>query len=1099
MNFKIFTMKRILILGIFMLFNFYVKAETEARLLRFPTINQTDVVFTYAGDLYTVPHQGGIARKLTSHVGLEVFPKFSPDGTQVAFTGQYDGNTEVFIMPARGGEPQRLTYTATLGRDDLGDRMGPNNIVLGWTPDGQVVYRSRKQTFNDFKGQLFKVSSQGGLPQQIEVPEGGFLSFSPDGKKIAYNRVFREFRTWKYYRGGMADEIWIHDFETRTTEKITDNPAQDIQPMWIGDEIFFLSDRDRTMNLFVYNTRSKTTEKVTNYTDFDIKFPSNNGQFIVFEKGGYLYTLDARNREIKKISIYINNDLNYARHERIDASARIFSADLSPNGERVLFSARGDVYSVPAEKGITYQLTRTPGIHERRAQWSPDGKKMVWLSDQSGEYEIWISDVNGSTNPRMLSSGGDTYKFNMSWSPNSKLIAWNDQHYKLYITNTETGATRELAHSDYSRFSDFSWSPDSRWLAFSESGANRMDVIYVLNVETGQKEAITDEWYDSGQPAFSSDGKYLLFASARDFSPIYSNTEWNHAYVNMSKVYMVLLSKDTPSPFAPENATVKAVEPENDSKNTDDKKDDKKSGKNATDKSKPAETVNPVKIDFDGIASRIVELPVEAAGYGNISAVGKKVYFRRFVQGGKPGSGLIYFDLDKKKEENLGNYNYALSANNKKMLVGSGTNWTVVDLPSAPVKMDSKIDLGGLTTVVDYRQEWQQIFDEAWRQMRDFFYVENMHGVNWKEINDKYKPLIAHVNHRTDLNYIIGEMIGELNVGHAYVNPGDQPKPDRVLTGLLGARLSAHESGYFRIDKILEGASWDKALHSPLQAPGVKANVGDYIIAIDQIMLTEVKNPYQLLAGKANRVVEITVNSRPSAQGASKALITPIANESNLYYYNWVQNNISKVSEATNGQVGYVHVPDMGANGLNEFSKYFYPQLHKKALIIDDRGNGGGNVSPMLLERLSRVPYRVNMRRNSPVTTPLPAQTLVGPKITLIDKYSASDGDLFPFGFRELGLGKLVGTRTWGGIVGITGSLPFIDGTDLRIPQFTSLSMDGKWMIEGEGVSPDIEVENDPYKEFMGDDAQLGKAIELILEELKNRSELPVIPAPPVK
>jgi tricorn protease len=481
-------------------------ANSEARLMRFPTISNDQVVFTYAGDLYSVPQTGGIARKLTSHVGLEMFAKFSPDGKQLAFTGQYDGNTEVFLMPADGGVPQRITFTSTLGRDDLGDRMGPNNIVMGWTPGGEIVYRSRAQSFNDFKGQLFKVAANGGLPRQLELPEGGFLSFSPDGKKMAYNRVFREFRTWKYYRGGMADEIWIHDFETRTTEKITNNTAQDIIPMWIGDEIFFLSDRDRVMNLFVYNTRTRTTEKVTNYSDFDIKFPRSNGNWIVFEKGGYLYKMDARTRNIEKINVLINNDLNYAREERVDASARIFSADLSPSGERILFSARGELFSVPAEKGITYNLTRTSGVHERRGQWSPDGKNIAWISDQSGENEIWIGDVSGKAQPRMLTKGADTYKFNMSWSPNSKLIAWSDQHYKLYVTDVETGATRELASSDYSRFGDFNWSPDSRWLTFSENSENRMGVVYVLNVESGEKKAITDQWYDSGQPSFSSDG-----------------------------------------------------------------------------------------------------------------------------------------------------------------------------------------------------------------------------------------------------------------------------------------------------------------------------------------------------------------------------------------------------------------------------------------------------------------------------------------------------------------------------------------------------------------------------------------------------------------
>lgn len=1079
-------MRRIILTGLISLLTATGLLASEARLLRFPAINQTHIVLTYAGDLYSVPHAGGMARKLTSHEGLEMFPRFSPDGTQLAFTGQYDGNTEVFLISSDGGVPKRLTYTATLTRDDLGDRMGPNNIVMNWTPDGHIVYRSRRQAFNDFKGQLFKVSPAGGLSTQLELPEGGFLSFSPDGSKMTYNRVFREFRTWKYYRGGMADDIWIHDFNSRETTRITDHPAQDIIPMWIGDEIFFLSDRDRTMNLFVYNQQTGSTEKVTHFTEFDIKFPSHHGNLIVFENGGYIYKMDVSSREVQKVEIMIGNDLNQSRTDFMDAADRIFSADLSPNGERVLFSARGELFSVPADKGITYNLTRTSGVHERNGIWSPDGRQMAWLSDKSGEYEIWVNDVMGEQQPRQLTSGGSTYKFNIAWSPDSRMIAWNDQNYALYITEVQTGNTRKLAASDYTRLGDFSWSPDSRWLTYTDAGENRMGIIQLLNVASGEIFPITEKWYSSYNPVFSSDGKYLLFASERSFNPVYSNTEWNHAYINMSKIYMVLLSADTPSPFAPENAMIKPK----------DESSDKKGSTAQTDQSKT--DIN-VRIDYTGIGNRIIELPIEAARYFNISCVNNRVYYNRMFQGGKNGNGLLVYDLKEKKETFLGDYRYTISANNNKMLVGKDKNWTVIDLPSSAVTIDKPMDLSNMKVRVDFREEWQQIFNESWRQMRDFFYVDNMHGVNWDAIYEKYNPLVAHVNHRTDLNYVIGEMIGELNAGHAYVNPGDQPQAKRVTTGLLGARLSNHASGFFRIDRILQGASWSQELHSPLRAPGVNVREGEFITAVNRIPTNSVENIYELLMGTAGRTVELSINSTPSLQGSRNVLITPIANESSLYYFEWVSENIRKVNEATNGQVGYIHIPDMGPGGLNEFVKYFYPQLHKKALIIDDRGNGGGNVSPMILERLSRVPYRVNMRRNSPVVSTVPAQTLVGPMVTLIDKYSASDGDLFPYGFRQLGLGTIIGTRSWGGIVGITGSLPFIDGTDLRIPQFTSLSMEGKWIIEGEGVEPDIEIENDPFREFSGHDEQLNKAIEVILEQLKNRKELPAIPAPPVK
>ncbi|TCO09156.1 S41 family peptidase [Natronoflexus pectinivorans] len=1070
-------MKRFLLLPTFLMLAAIILAE-EARLLRFPAINQNQIVFTYAGDIYTVPHEGGIARKLTSHEGLEIFPRFSPDGNQIAFTGQYDGNTEVYLIPSEGGIPQRLTYTATLGRDDLADRMGPNNIVLNWTPDGQIVYRSRRHSFNAFKGQLFKVSPEGGLSTRVEVPEGGFLSFSPDGKKMAYNRVFREFRTWKYYQGGMADEIWIHDFETRETHAITDNPAQDIIPMWIGEEIFFLSDRDRTMNLFVYNTRTKETEKVTHFDEFDIKFPSHFQNHIVFENGGYIYKMDVTTRNYAKVSVKINNDKNHSRVERVDASERIFSADLSPNGERVLFSARGEIFSVPADKGITYNLTRTSGVHERNGIWSPDGSKIAWLSDKSGEYEIWVNDVYGGNVPRQLTTGGDVYKFNIAWSPDSRMIAWNDQSFKLYVTDVSNGRTRELAENNLGPINDFSWSPDSKWLTYTHWNDNRMGIVKIINLSTGNIDPVTDKWHHSYSPVFSADGKYLLFASDRSFSPIYSSTEWNHAYINMAKIYMVLLSSDTPSPFAPQNAVVKTEEKK---KNDEEKKE--------TD----------VRIDFAGIGSRIVELPIEPARYFNISCVNNRVYYNRMFQGGREGNGLMMYDLNEKKEQSLGDYRYTISANNNKMLVGRNKTWRVIDLPTSTVQMENTIDLSGMVAVVNYREEWQQIFDEAWRQMRDFFYVDNMHGVDWDAIYKQYSPHVRYVNHRTDLNYVIGEMIGELNAGHAYVNPGDQPQANRIPMGLLGARFSQHESGYFRIDHILEGANWSSDLQSPLNAPGVNVSVGEYIVAVNRVPTESVNDIYELLKGTAGKTVELTISNRPSTSNVRHVLVTPIADESGLYYYEWVQNNIRKVHEATNGQVGYLHIPDMGPGGLNEFVKHFYPQLHKKALIIDDRGNGGGNVSPMILERLSRVPYRVNMRRNSNVVSTIPAQTLAGPMVALVDKYSASDGDLFAHGFKALGLGTVIGTTTWGGIVGITGSLPFIDGTDLRIPQFTSLSMEGNWMIEGVGVEPDIFLENDPYKEFSGEDEQLNKAIEVILKKLKEREELPTIPSPPVK
>lgn len=1072
----------------------------ETRLLRFPTTNGNQVVFTYAGDLYTVPIAGGVARKLTNNVGYESFPRFSPDGSTIAFTGQYDGNTEVFTIPAQGGVPKRLTFTATLGRDDVSDRMGPNNIVMTWTPDGKsIIYRSRKQTFDDFVGQLFKVSVNGGLSEELPLSTGGFCSFSADGKKLAFNRVFREFRTWKYYKGGMADDIRIFDFDTKEIKSITNTVNQDIEPMWIGDDIYFLSDRERTMNLFVYNLKTNETRKVTNFTEYDIKFASSNGSLIVFENGGYIYKFDAKAKTYDKLPITIIDEFAYSRSELKDASENIFGADLSPNGERLIFSARGDIFTVPAENGITRNLTQSSDAHDRSAEWSPDGKYIAYLSDKSGEYEVYIQAQDGSSSPIKLTDGADTYKFGLTWSPDSKKILFNDRKARLQYVDIDSKKVTLVDKGEYGLIYSYSWSPDSKWITYTLRSENTFGVIYCYNVESASKQPITDTWYDSSQPTFSNDGKYLLFVSDRDFNPIYSSTEWNHAYQAMSKIYIALLAKDTPSPFALENNEVTINQPEQPKANTDSKNDKGDKGSKETAK-KDATPV--VKIDFDGISARIITLPVDVAYYGGISCVDGKVYFSQYLVGGRRNASVLkLYDLKKKSETELGeSLNYSLSANNKKMLIRKNRNYYVIDLPNGKINLDKSVDLSSMKVWVDYRKEWKQIFDESWRQMRDFFYVENMHGLNWQAMHDKYAVLVPFANHRADLTYIIGELIGELSVGHAYVNSGEKPEPDRIKLGLLGAKISKHSSGYFQIDQILDGTSWNADVRSPLQEVGANVTKGNYILAVDGQDLKDVNDIYRTLIGKANKIVELVVNTKPELAGSRKILVKPIADESSLYYFDWVQTNLKKVSDATNGEVGYIHIPDMGVEGLNEFVKYFYPQLNKKALIIDDRGNGGGNVSPMILERLNRIVYRQTASRGATHAGKIPSETHYGPKVLLINQYSASDGDLFPYGFKKLGLGPVIGVRSWGGVVGISGSLPFVDGGDLRKPEFASFSSDTSyWIIEGHGVDPDIVVDNDPYKEFMGIDEQLTKAIEVIKEKLKDYKELPKIPAAPDK
>lgn len=1060
-------MRKTILLLSFTLLLLGAKAQ-EARLLRFPTTNGNDVIFSYAGDLYKVSINGGEATRLTSHVGYEMFPKFSPDGQDIAFTGQYDGNTEVYTIPLAGGEPLRITYTATNSRDDLGDRMGPNNIVMGWTPDGkEIVYRNR--IGDGFTGKLYKVAKHGGLSDVIPLPEGGFSSYSPDGKKLAYNRVMREFRTWKYYKGGMADDIWIYDESAKSVTNISDNKAQDIMPMWIGDDIYYISDRDRTMNLFVYNTKSQQTAKVTNFTEYDIKFPSANGNTIVFENGGYIYKLDATSKKAEKINITLTSDNIYARSEIKDASKYVNNASLSPDGGRLAITARGEIFNVPSDKGVTKNITLSPGAHDRGAKWSPDGKHIAYISDATGETEIYIQDIN-KIEPIQLTKNNNTYIRSLIWSPDSKSIVYTDRNNKINHLDIASKKVTTLLQDPIGEPSGVVYSPDSKWLTYTRKESNDFNVVYVLNIDTKKEYAITDKWYESYNSTFSEDGKYIIFASSRDFNPSYGSKEWNHTYSNTNGVYLSLLKKDTPSPFLEKDAVV-----------------------NYDTKSVEKDTTNTVRIDIEGITDRIVRVPVSASYYYGFFMNNDKLYYSK-------GGSVHMYDINKQKEDVVADgASMNVMSGSKKALFFKGRELYVDNIPTGKVNFSNAVNLSNMKITTDYQKEWAQIYDEAWRVYRDGFYLENMHGVDWKAMKEKYAVMLPYVKTRLDLNYLIGEMIGELNVGHAYVNPGETERAKKIDLGLLGAEVSRDKTGFFRIEKILQGESWDQKLRSPLREPGIDVNEKEFIVAIDGIATNTVNDMYSLLVGKAGVPTELMINSKTSLDGARKVVISPIKEEYSLYHYEWVQNNIKKVEEASGGKIGYIYIPDMGVDGLNEFSKYFYPQLDKEGLIIDDRANGGGNVSPMILERLSREPYRLTMRRGSTRIGTVPDAVQVGPKVCLINKYSASDGDLFPWGFRALGLGKLIGTRTWGGIVGISGSLPFIDGTDIRVPFFTSYDAEtGEWMIENHGVDPDIEIDNDPIKEWNGEDQQLDRAIEEVKKELKNRKPLKPVPAPRV-
>ncbi len=1085
---KIRLLPLMLGLQLFLLFEAFPQEET--RLLRFPAIHGSRIVFSYAGDLYSVDSKGGTARKLTNDAGFEMFARFSPDGKNLAFTAQYDGNTEVYRMPSEGGIPKRLTFTATLDRDDVSDRMGPNNIVMGWKGPDRILYRSRKNQWNDWKGDLILVPVDGGLSEQLPLPRGGFSSYSPDLKKLAYNRVFREFRTWKRYRGGQADDVWIYDFDSKQTVNVTNNTAQDIFPMWAGDRIYFISDRDenKRFNLYSCDPSGKQVRKHTAFMDFDIKFPSLGDNAIVFENGGYLYRFDLKNQKAEKVPVFIADDQATGRGGWVDLGRFISNYEISPDGNRALFGARGEIFTVPVKYGNTRNLTNSSGIHERYSKWSPDGKWIAFISDASGEDEIYIIPQDGLAPAKQLTRGADTYKFPLLWSPDSRKLLWSDKKLRLQFVDIDSGEVTQVAQAKAWEITEFNWSPDSRWIAYSQQEELKMQTIYLYSVAKKESHEVTDGWFASGEPAFSADGKYFFFVSDRTFNPYYGQTEFNYSYRDMAKIYLVTLAKETKSPFEPKSDEVKIKEPAKEAAKEPAKEE---ADKKANAQAKPVE----VRVDVDGLQSRIAEFPVVAANYQHLVSVGDKLYYGR--RKGEEKGKLVLYDLEKRKETELGECDgYEISADGKKMLVSQGGSYAIIDLPGARLDISERLNLSDIKANIDRTAEWKQIYHESWRQMRDFFYAPNMHGVDWDKVRKNYEPLVPFVRHRADLTYIIGEMIGELSAGHTYVGGGDMPRKDRIKTGLLGAVIEKDAaSGYFRIAKILPGQNWDKDVRSPLTDIGVTAKEGDYILAVDGKPTNSMKDIYESLVNTVGKQVRLKLNSKAEEAGSRETVVMPIDDERPLYYHDWVRSNLEKVEKATQGRVGYIHIPDMGVSGLNEFVKYFYPQLRKQAVIVDVRGNGGGNVSPLVIERLRRESAMIGIARN---TTPSfdPEYLIAGPKVCLLDEFSASDGDIFPYRFRYYKLGKLIGKRSWGGVVGIRGTLPIVDGGFLNRPEFSRYDMAGKeWIMEGHGVDPDIVVDNDPAKEFAGIDEQLNRAIELIQQELKST---PVqIPPPP--
>ena len=1099
-------------------------AAEETLLLRFPDVHGDRVVFTYAGDLWMASTDGGRAWRLTAHPGVEVFARFSPDGEWIAFTGQYDGDEQVYVMPAAGGAPRQITWYPARG--PLPPRWGYDHIVYGWTPDGSsVLFRSLREGWDIGDGRLYTVSTAGGLPVALPMPVAGSGDMSPDGARVVYSPLARDFRSWKRYQGGWAQDLYVYDLADGALTPVTDHPRSDRDPMWIGDEIWFSSDRTGTLNLYAHALADGAVRQVTDSAAWDVRWPSADGAgHVVYEMGGQLHLLATASGASRRLPIEVPSDLLAARARRVPAVEEIEGAGLAPGGERAVMVARGDVFTLPAENGPTRNLTRSSGAHDKWAAWSPDGRSIAYLSDADGEDALYVTAQDGSGEPRRVAAVEGGYLYRPVWSPDNERIALSDQRGRVYVVEVAGGAVTRVADDPVGEVGDYTWSPRGGHLAYSLGEASGFRSIWVWSRGDGESRRVTSELFNEFSPAWGVEGDYLYFVADRQFAPQVGSFEWNYAVDRESYLYALALRTDVEHPFPPESDEAKIDgEDEEDDEGDDDGEaedgeaegtasekaekgaEDGKNGKNGEAGEKGDE--GPIRIDFDGLEQRLARVPVGEANYGQLAAIeGHLVYTRNdgFHYGLGPAHQpevVVYSFEDREETVIAEGGGFALAPDGSKLLVAHRGAYTIHDAGPGGKDKNQALSTANLYVDVVPREEWAQIFDEVWRRFRDFFYVDNMHGYDWPGLRERYRPLLAHVAHRSDLNYVISEMIAELNVSHAYIAGGDWEIPERPRVALPGARFELDtDAGRYRIAHVYRGDNAEPRYRAPLTEVGVDAAVGDYVLAIDGEDLAGGDNPYRLLRHKADRPVTLTVNDRPNREGAREVSFQPVEGEASLAYLEMAEGNRRRVDELSGGRVGYLHLPNMGASGLYEFIKWFYPQIRKQGLVVDVRGNGGGNVSQMLLQRLQRTLLAVGYSRNAELPYTYPGTVFYGPMATVLNETSASDGDIFPAMFKQAGLGPLVGKRSWGGVIGITNRGPLIDGGSVNVPEFGFGSPDGEWIIEGHGVDPDIVVENDPASVLAGRDPQLERAVQEVLDRLPTTPhELPPRPPAPVK
>ena len=1050
------------------------------RLLRQPAVSRDLVAFEYASDIWVVPRSGGQARRLTATPGVETEPSFSPDGSRIAFTATVAGNTDVYIVPTTGGDPKRLTYHPGL------------DAVRGWTPDGRrVIFASDRDTVPHAHFRLWTIETSSGMPEPLPMPRAYTGVFSPDGQRLAYEEFSvamfppwaqNQASQWRHYRGGRTHPIRIMKLADYSVEQPPWSNSNDTAPMWVGNTVYFLSDRNHTVNLFAYRSDTKALTQLTRHEDFDIMSASAGSDAIVYEQAGYIHLVDTKTGQSRQLAIEVTGDFPWARPQFKKVAGMIRSAMLSPTGIRAVFEARGDIFTVPAEKGDYRNLTQSSGAHDRTPVWSPDGAQLAWFSDASGEYQLMIGDPAGITKPRVVALPSAAFFSNLAWSPDGKSLLFQDNHLNLFTLDVPSGRSQRIdtdAYYDPSHQQDAVWSPDSKWIAYSKVLDSHMRAVFVYSIADGKAFQLTDGMSDSISPAFDAGGKYLYFLASTDYGP---RTGW----LEMSSldrpvrraIYLAVLTANEPSPLLPETGDEPLAEPRPDPA------------------AKPPSGPVAVRIDIAGIGQRILALKVPPGDYTDLAAGAPGVIFYAEPMvpgsaGAGGGSRLQRYQLKERAAAPFleGIRAYTLSADKKKLLYQagggpSGGRWGIVSTDRPAKVGDGPINVAQLETLVDPRAEWAQIFRETWRVQREFFYDAKMHGADWQAVYDRYRPLVEHVAHRSDLAYLIATVGGELTVGHSYLTgSGDMPDDDPVSVGLLGADF-AIENGHYRIRRIYTGENWNPELQAPLSAPGIQVAEGDYLLEVNGRSLTPTTNLYAAFEGTAGRQTLIRINNTPSMEGSRVLTVVPVASDQGLRTRAWIEANRRRVDELSGGRLAYVWLPNTGGGGYSSFTRYYYSQQQKDGAIIDERYNQGGMVADYIVNELDRKLLGYFALRDGKTSTS-PTAGIYGPKVMIINESAGSGGDALPYYFRLRKIGPLVGTRTWGGLVGTLGFPPTIDGGGITAPNLAFYDLAGKWSVENEGVAPDIEVEYTPAEVIKGRDPQLERAVQEAMKLLE--------------